>query len=300
MSSPDGHRRFPRMPSLTALYMITPVQLMVISMIFVPVLFVAWLSLHESSFGQAAVFVGLQNYVQVLSDPYFWRSMGNTVIVVLIVVHVELLLGLGIALLFASGVPMRPLLLAAVLAPYAVSEISAVVMWRYLFDLDIGYATQLLHALGLPALEWSINPFHGLLLVALLSIWLHLPFTFVILYAARLAIPNDLYEAAGVDGATAFQKFRRITLPLLTPAMLIAMLFRYIFAFRLFSEVWLLTGGGPARQTEVLAVYLYLEAFRYNAFGEAATTGWLMVLASLGLAMFYLRRLHKEMFAADA
>lgn len=300
MSSPAPRRQSRVKAALPALFMVGPVQLMVISMIFIPVLFVAWLSFNESSFGQAPVFVGWQNYVQVLSDPYFWRSMTNTVIVVLIVVHLELLLGLGVALLFASGVPMRPLLLAAVLAPYAVSEISAVVMWRYLFDLDVGFATQLLTFLGLPALEWSINPLHGLILVALLSIWLHLPFTFVILYAARLAIPNDLYEAAGVDGATAFQKFRRITLPLLMPAMLIAMLFRYIFAFRLFSEVWLLTGGGPARQTEVLAVYLYLEAFRYNAFGEAAATGWLLVLASLGLAMFYLRRLYKEMFAANA
>lgn len=300
MSSPAPRRQSRVKAVLPALFMVGPVQLMVISMIFIPVLFVAWLSFNESSFGQAPVFVGWQNYVQVLSDPYFWRSMTNTVIVVLIVVHLELLLGLGVALLFASGVPMRPLLLAAVLAPYAVSEISAVVMWRYLFDLDVGFATQLLTFLGLPALEWSINPLHGLILVALLSIWLHLPFTFVILYAARLAIPNDLYEAAGVDGATPFQKFRRITLPLLMPAMLIAMLFRYIFAFRLFSEVWLLTGGGPARQTEVLAVYLYLEAFRYNAFGEAAATGWLLVLASLGLAMFYLRRLYKEMFAANA
>lgn len=300
MSSPALHRQSRVKAALPALFMVGPVQLMVISMIFIPVLFVAWLSFNESSFGQAPVFVGWRNYVQVLSDPYFWRAMTNTVIVVLIVVHLELLLGLGVALLFAGGVPMRALLLAAVLAPYAVSEVSAMVMWRYLFDLDVGLATQLLTALGLPALEWSINSLHGLILVALLSIWLHLPFTFVILYAARLAIPNDLYEAAGVDGATAFQKFRRITLPLLMPAMLIAMLFRYIFAFRLFSEVWLLTGGGPARQTEVLAVYLYLEAFRYNAFGEAAATGWLLVLASLGLAVFYLRRLYKEMFAVNA
>lgn len=300
MSRSEAHGSVRLKRSLPALFMITPVQLMVISMIFIPVLFVAWLSFNQSSFGQAPVFVGFRNYVQVLSDPYFWRAMGNTIIVVLIVVHLELLLGLGIALLFASGVPMRPLFLAAVLAPYAVSEISAVVMWRYLFDLDVGYAAQLLKFLGLPSLEWSINPLHGLILVALLSIWLHLPFTFVILYAARLAIPTDLYEAAGVDGATAWQKFRQITLPLLMPAMLIAMLFRYIFAFRLFSEVWLLTGGGPARQTEVLAVYLYLEAFRYNAFGEAAATGWLLVIASLALALFYLRRLYREMFVANA
>jgi multiple sugar transport system permease protein len=191
-------------------------------------------------------------------------------------------------------------MLAIALAPYAVSEVSAVVMWRFLFDTDVGAATQLLRALGLPIIEWSVNPSHGLFLVALLSIWLHLPFTFVILYSARLAIPGELYEAATVDGATLYQQFRRITLPLLMPAILIAMLFRYIFAFRLFSEVWLLTQGGPARTTEVLAVYLYLEAFRYNAFGVAAATGWLLVLASLVLAVWYLRRLYKEMFATYA
>ena len=280
--------------------MISPVQSMIGAVIFLPALYVIWLSLNQSSFGQQPVFVGLANYAKVLGDPYFWRALWNTVLVVLVVVHVELVLGLGVALLFASGIPAPPLLLAVVLAPYAVSEVSAVVMWRYLFDLDIGFVSQALAALGLPPLEWSVNSTHGLVLVALLSIWLHLPFTFVILYAARLAIPGELYEAAKVDGATAWQQFRGVTLPLLVPAMLIAMLFRYIFAFRLFSEVWLLTGGGPARQTEVLAVYLYLEAFRYNAFGEAAATGWLLVLASLILALWYLRRLYKEMFATYA
>ena len=283
-----------------AIWLISPVQLLIATVIFIPSLYVLWLSLTESSFGQQPVFVGIANYTRVLGDPYFWRALRNTVLVVLIVVHVELLLGLGIALLFASGLRGMPLLLAAVLAPYAVSEVSAVVMWRYLFDLDVGYVSQAMAAIGLPPLEWAINPVHGLILVALLSIWLHLPFTFVILYAARLALPQELYEAAEVDGATKLQQFRRITLPLLMPAVLIAVLFRYIFAFRLFSEVWLLTGGGPARQTEVLAVYLYLEAFRYNAFGEAAATGWLLVVASLILALWYLRRLYKDMFATYA
>ena len=284
----------------SALGLIAPVQILVGGIIFVPALYVVWLSLNQSSFGQDPVFVGLANYARVLSDGYFWRALLNTVVIVLIVVHAELLIGLGMALLFASGVPARPFLLAAVLAPYAVSEVSAVVMWRFLFDPDVGLASQALAALGLPPLEWAVVPAHGLVMVSLLSVWLHLPFTFVILYAARLALPQDLYEAAEVDGASAWAQFRRITLPLLLPAMLIAMLFRYIFAFRLFSEVWLMTGGGPARQTEVLAVYLYLEAFRYNAFGEAAATGWLVVLASLLLALWYLRRLYREMFATYA
>lgn len=282
---------------LSAIALVTPVQLMIGGIIFLPALYVFWLSLNQSSFGQAATFVGLANYAKVLSDPYFWKALLNTVIVVAVVVHIELLIGLGMALFFASGVPLRALLLAIVLAPYAVSEVSAVVMWRYLFEPDVGMMSRLLMTLGLPPIEWAVNPSHGLAMVSLLSIWLHLPFSFIILYAARLSIPSDLYEAASIDGASAWTSFRRITLPLLMPALLIAALFRYIFAFRLFSEVWLMTGGGPARSTEVMAVYLYLEAFRYNAFGSAAATGWLLVLASLLLALFYLRRLYKEMFA---
>lgn len=285
---------------LSAYALIGPVQLLVGVVIFLPAIYVFWLSLNQSSFGQAATFVGFANYAKVLADPYFWRALLNTVIVVAIVVHVELLLGLAMALFFASGIPFRPVLLAVVLAPYAVSEVSAVVMWRYLFEPDVGMMSQLLTSMGLPPIEWAVNPWHGLLMVSLLSIWLHLPFSFVILYAARMSIPGDLFEAGAIDGATGWSAFRRITLPLLMPALLIAALFRYIFAFRLFSEVWLMTGGGPARTTEVMAVYLYLEAFRYNAFGSAAATGWLLVLASLLLALFYLRRLSREMFAKDA
>jgi multiple sugar transport system permease protein len=276
---------------------VLPALLLLSAVILIPAIYVFWLSFQQSTFGRAATFVGFANYAKILGDSYFWRALGNTVAVVLVVVHVELVLGLAIALLFASGLPLRKFLIAAVLAPYAVSEVGAVVMWRTLFDPDIGLMTRFLIAVGLPPLEWAVTPSHGLSLVALLSIWLHLPFTFIILYAARLAIPKELFEAAHVDGANAWQTFRRVTLPLLLPAILVAMLFRYIFAYRLFSEVWLLTQGGPARSTEVVAVYLYLEAFRYNDFGAASATGWIMVLSSLLLASVYLRKLYREMFA---
>lgn len=283
----------------TRLALLAPAQGLVLAVLLVPALYLVWLSFQSSSFGQGASWVGLENYARILADTYFWRSLWNTALIVIVVVHVELLLGLLMALLFASGLPARRLLLACVLAPYAVSEVAAVVMWRYLFDPEVGHVTYALQALGLPPLDWAVSPAHGLVLVALLSVWLHLPFTFMILYAARLAVPTELYEAARIDGASPLQTFRRVTLPLLVPAILIAALFRLIFAFRLFSEVWLLTGGGPARSTEVVAVYLYLEAFRYNAFGAAAATGWLMVLGSLLLAAPYLWRLARAQ-RADA
>nr|WP_237168684.1 sugar ABC transporter permease [Paracoccus shandongensis] len=198
------------------------------------------------------------------------------------------------ALLFNSGIPFRRILLVAVLAPYAVSEVVAVAMWRFLFDLDIGPITLMMQTLGLPVLEWSYDPVHATVMIVLLTIWMHLPFTFVILYAARLAMPSDLYEAARIDGASRMQCFWRVTLPLMGPAILVALLFRYIFAFRMFSEVWLLTGGGPARSTEVVAVYLYQEAFSYNAFGTASATALLMVAASLVLASGYIWLLRRQ------
>ena len=151
---------------------------------------------------------------------------------------------------------------------------------------------------GLPGLDWSVNRWHAFVLITLLAIWHHLPFTFLILYTARLALPKDLYEAAALDGASGWQQFRFVTWRLLLPAMLVAVLFRYIFAFRIFSEVWLLTKGGPARSTEVLAVYLYKQAFSYHDFGLASATGWMMVLLSLVIALYYLRLAYRRMFAA--
>ena len=261
-----------------------------------------WLSFQSSTFGRAATFVGLTNYAKILGDPYFWRALANTVAVVLVVVHVELVLGLAMALLFASGLPLRKFLIAAVLAPYAVSEVGAVVMWRTLFDPDTGLMTRILsgdrpaaagmggdaepwpRARGAPQRSGCTSPSPSSSCTPPGSL-----------------IPKELFEAARVDGASAWQTLPRVTtLPLLVPAMLVAMLFRYIFAFRLFSEVWLLTQGGPARSTEVVAVYLYLEAFRYNDFGAAAATGWIMVVTSLLLASIYLRTLYRDMFARAA
>jgi ABC-type sugar transport system permease subunit len=274
--------------------LLAPVHLLLLSVVVVPAAYVIWLSFQASSFGRDASFVGVANYVRVLTDPAFHSALWNTVVIVVVAVHLELVVALGMALLFNSGLRFRRLLLVAVLAPYAVSEVVAVAMWRFLFDPDVGPITLALKSLGLPILEWSYEPTHAMIMVALLTIWMHLPFTFVILYAARLALPADLYEAARIDGATRLQAFRCVTVPLLSPAILVALLFRYIFAFRLFSEVWLMTGGGPARTTEVVAVYLYQEAFSYNAFGTAAATAWIMVVVSLLLASGYIHLLRRQ------
>jgi multiple sugar transport system permease protein len=280
-----------------ALPLIAPVHLLILSVVVIPAIYVAWLSLNVSSFGRTPEFVGLANYVRTLTDPAFLSALWNTVVLVVVAVHLELLAGLCMALLFASGLPLRRVMLVAVLAPYAVSEVVAVAMWRFLFDPEIGPVSVALTSLGFPILDWSFEPRDAMLMIGLLTIWMHLPFTFIILYAARLAIPQDLYEAARIDGGTPWQLFRRVTVPLLAPAIIVALLFRYIFAFRIFSEVWLLTQGGPVRSTEVLAVYLYREAFTYNAFGTASATAWIMVFASMVLGLGYVLILRRQVAA---
>ena len=280
--------------------MVSPAQALLVLVLFVPALYVFWLSLTRSTYGKSPEWVGLANYATVLGDPYFWRALWNTAIVVNTIVFVEFALALGVAVLFAGWIPWRKWMIAMVLAPYAITEVVSVVIWKFMMDPYGGPITNALASLGLPPLDWSVEPSHGLALVIVLSVWHHLPFTFILLYTALLGIPRDLYEAAQVDGANAWKQFVRITIPLLVPAMLVALVFRYIFAFRIFSEVWLLTGGGPARTTEVLAVYLYRHAFRYADFGAAAATGWLMLLASLLMGAWYIHLMYKKMFRHDA
>ena len=276
--------------------LLLPAQTLLVGMLFMPALYVFWLSLTRSTYGTSPVWVGSGNYATVLADPYFWTATLNTAIVVNAVVWIEFALALAVAVLFAGWIPWRRLMIAAVLAPYAISEVVSVVVWKYMMEPYAGPLTLGLRALGLPALDWSVEPSHGLAMVILLSVWHHLPFTFILLYTALLGIPRELYEAARVDGAGAWRRFLDVTWPLLVPAMLVALVFRYIFAFRIFSEVWLLTGGGPARSTEVLAVYLYRQAFRYADFGAAAATGWLMLLASLLMGSWYIYQMYRRMF----
>lgn len=285
-------------PRVTTWLYLSPLHLLLLAILTVPSFYVLWLSLNESSYGTGLTWVGLDNYRAVFEDAYFWRAAVNTFFLVNGVVYVELVLGLALATLFVSGVPLRGLMFACILMPYAISEVVAVLVWKMMMDPSVGAIARTLEGAGFGMLNWSASPTIGLMLVGVINIWTHLPFTFLMIYAGLLAIDSSLYEAAQIDGATRWQRFTRITLPLLVPTLLITLIFRLIFAFRMFSEVWLLTKGGPARMSEVLAVYLYQHGFRYGDFGIASATGWMMVLGSLLLASVFLFAMQRSMRGA--
>jgi len=289
-----GRVRDRRSARLVHYVMLCPTLLLLLAFLVLPAMYVGWLSFNTSTYGQDSTFVGLANYAQLFGDRNFWRAFWNTFFVVNGIVYVELLLGLGLALLLSGPVPGKAIIIAVVLAPYAITESSGIVMWRYMFEPDVGLVSHILGRIGLAQLDWSTNPVETLLLASTIAIWHHLPFTFLILYAALTTVPRDVLEASEIDGATRWQQFRLITWRLIMPAVLIAVLFRYIFAIRTFAEVWLLTEGGPARLSEVLAIYLYREMFKYHQFGMASATGCFMLVMSLVIAWPYLRRMYCE------
>ena len=274
--------------------MVSPTLVLLLAFLVIPAFYVGWLSFTTSTYGRESTFVGLANYAQLFGDRIFWRAFWNTFFLVNAIVYVEVALGLGLAMLLSGPLRGKAVIIAVILAPYAITESSGIVMWRYMFEPDVGMVSQFVGRLGLPQLPWSTDPIATLFLAGTIAVWHHLPFTFLILYAALTTVPKDVLEASRIDGATDWQQFRLITLRLIMPAILIAVLFRYIFAIRTFAEVWLLTEGGPARLSEVLAIYLYREVFKYHQFGVAAATGWFMLLMSLVIAIPYLRRMYRE------
>jgi multiple sugar transport system permease protein len=280
--------------------MVAPALVLLVVFLLAPAFYVGWLSAQRSTHGQAAIFVGWANYATLFADTVFWRALVNTVVVVNVVVYAELILGLGLALLLAAPFRGRNIVIALLLSPYAITEASALAMWRAMLEPDVGLINQALMGAGLEQIEWAISRWTALMLAALVAIWHHLPFTFLILYAAVSTVPRDLMEAAEIDGASPWQRFHAVTLWVIMPAVLMAMLFRAIFAVRLFSEVWLLTEGGPARLTEVLAIYLYRAAFKYHEFGPAAAAGTIMLLISLLVAAPYLWRLYHRLAQPNA
>ncbi len=278
---------------------VAPVQLILILVIFIPILYTLWLSFHNYSYGQAVTFAGVNNYREIFADRVFIRALINNIIFVNIVVYMELVIGLAMAVFFVRKIPFKKLIIAIVMAPYAVSTVLGVLMWRFLLEPDIGLINGFLASASLPQIEWTVNPMHAFAVIIILAVWLRVPFTFLILYNSILGIPTELFNAAKVDGCTGWQVFTHITVPVIMPAILISLMFRYIFAFREFDVVWILTGGGPFRSTELLSIYLYKRGFNYYELGVASAVAWVMVLITALIGAYYFYVMYKRMFGYD-
>ncbi len=273
--------------------LLAPLVLALGTVIGYPLAFSLWVSLHDytlTAIGQARM-VGAANYLGLLSNSSYWRAMGNTVTFVTLAVVGELILGFGLALLLHHrATPLRHLFRSLLLTPMFITPIAVGLMFRFLLNSQLGIIPRALEAVGIHV-DW-FGPRLALFSLVLIDIWQWTPFMLLLLLAGLEALPVEPFEAARVDGASGWNLVRYITLPLMRPVILAAVVIRMLDAFKVYEYVYAITRGGPGQSTETIQYHIYRVGFLYFRMGEAAAMAYtlIMVVLILVLLLFYVLR----------
>lgn len=255
-----------------------------------PILLTLWLSFRrQMPIFDISRFVGLDNYRFLIEDARFWSALGNTAYFVVVAVGLELSLGLAFALLLHREFPGRGLARALVLVPWAVPTVVAARFFEWILNSDFGVLNYLLGT----RINWLGDPFWAMHSAIAADVWKSTPFVVLLLLAGLQVIPDELYRAARMDGASAWQLFRYITLPLLKPVIFLVLLFRSMDAARVFDLIFVLTGGGPANETETLVVYSYKLLYRTLQFGYGSAVAVATFVCIFAMSMVYVVQLRK-------
>jgi multiple sugar transport system permease protein len=296
LEAPPAAKRFAFLTDrwLAGLF-ITPALALLVFLSIWPLIRLVWLSFTDYSVTRdvPASFVGFENYTDILTSPVVHARALTTLIFVIGAVGLQTILGFSIAFLISRREKGRGALTTMFLVPMMLSPIVVGLFWKFMLDVQFGVVNSFLNSLGLGTVEWLTKQRLALFSLIIVDTWQWTPFIMLIALAGLTAVPKYLYEAAEIDRATEWFKFRRITLPLVWPLLLIAIMFRAIEAFRLFDLVYILTGGGPGGTTETLSFNVYKVAFFGFDTGRASAYGILMVIVVTIAAQFYLRYLNK-------
>lgn len=281
----------------TAWLLLAPSLLIMLGVTLWPVISTFILSFFHVPTGinQVRTFVGFTNYVEMLRDQTFWETIGRTLYFTVVSVGLELVLGLAIAQLIHSHPWGWKFLRFSLIIPWAVPTIVNGAMWRWIYSADFGALNGLLMQLGLIKhyIPWLTLPNMAMNLIIVADIWHTMPFVALVLQAALATLPEDLNEAAAVDGANAWQRFWQIRVPLLKPAILVALIVRTVDAFRVFDIVYILTSGGPAYKTLTITYLTYLNSFAFGKQGTGAALSFLISAFTIVMALVYIRILYR-------
>ena len=288
---------FNKQEKVTGWLLLIP-ALFILSLVFIyPIVRAFWLSWFTENLGTQLepVFSGLTNYQRMLGDGRFWQSIWNTSIFTFFSVTLELLLGLAIALVLNESFFGRGVVRTIAIIPWALPTAVMGLAWAWIFNDQYGVVNDILQRLGLidTGISWLGTPTLAMIALIVADVWKTTPFISIILLARLQSISQDLYEAHAIDGATPWQSFYQITLPLLTPQILIALLFRFAQSFGVFDLVQVMTGGGPAGSTETVSIYIYSTVMRYLDFGYGAAlvvVTFLLLILAVAITVWLLRR----------
>ncbi len=239
-------------------------------------------------------FIGLRNYTNLFKEVYFWKAFGRTILFLGTVINMELLLGLGLALLIQRIVKGQRIIRTVVMIPMMFAPVLVGFQFKFLFNDNIGLVNNFLQLFGImKPIAWLIDKYLALSSIMIAEIWTSTPLIAIILLAGLLSLPNDPFEAAKVDGASTFQMFRYITWPLLSPFVYIALTIRSLDIARAFDIVQIMTGGGPARRTELLWTYVYRKGILDARFGIASAMSYFAIIISILFTYYFFRQLIK-------
>ena len=260
-----------------------------------PIAWTVWESLHLHDLRMPWLgrpFSGLANYREVLADLRFWSALGHAVAFVVTAVSIELTTGLLLALALHGLSRGQGVARTAVLLPWAIPTVVAALIWRFIFESPGGLATAAVEVTGWHAPTWLADPLAAWIPIVLADVWKTTPFVAILLLAGLQNIDQALYEAASVDGAGSWRQFTAITLPMLRPALLVAVLFRALDAFRVFDVIYVMTGGGPGTATEPLAIYAFGTLLQQLRFGYGSALSVVVFAVAFIVALGTVRLLN--------
>ena len=261
----------------TALLFLSPTLVVVTTFIVFPILFSFYLSFHQWNLFQSShEFIGVENYVRMFSDAEFWLVFRNTIVYTIATVPVNMALSLMVAFLLNKKIAGKKFLRAAFFTPVIISSVAAAVIWRWVFDPNLGLVNYAIQALGFSAVNWFNEPAAAMTALVIVGVWKSFGVNMILFAAGLSGIPEHYYEAAEIDGAGAWGKFWRITVPLLSPTTLFILVLSIIGSFQVFDLVYVLTYGGPLGSTKVLVFYLYEHAFQLFNMGYASAVAYLL------------------------
>lgn len=278
--------------------MVAPALLCILLIAIYPVFRTFSLSLTDMKmqFPNMAKYIGLDNYISLLQNDRFWSATYNTLFFTVVSVALELVIGFVMALIMNMPFKGRGLVRAAVLVPWAVPTTISATMWKFMYHDQFGVINDILFRMGFidQYQSWLGSTSSALWCAIIADVWKTAPFMGLLLLAGLQTIPAELYEAATVDGASKVKQFFRVTLPLVMPTMLVALIFRTLDAFRVFDLIFVLTGGGPGNSTETLSMYAYTTLFRNLNFGMGSAIAVLIFIFVFLISLVYIHLLSRQ------
>lgn len=277
-----------------AYWLILPYVLFFVAFVAYPLVFSLILVFNRWNIVTPMQWIGLKNFDRLIGDVVFYKSLLNTLTFLAVHIPLQIAVALALALLLNEQIRGRGLFRAIYFLPVVVSGVAVTILWQQLYSYDNGVLNTLLHAVGLPAVPWLVDPKMSMPSIAIMATWKNVGIYVVLFLVGLQNIPRELYEAASLDGARQFMQFRYITLPMLNPTIVVIVVLSTIGGFSLFIEPYVLTGGGPMQSTLSGMLYIYNQAFYFGHMGYAATLGFVYALVILGVVLLQRRFIESE------